>query len=484
MGLSMKVSHQPLPLDRARPIHFVGIGGIGMSALAKALLVAGFRVSGSDLSENAYTQVLQRLGGRIFIGHAAEHVPENAVVIVSTSIERENPEIATALSKGLMVRHRSDLLREILHGKTLGHQTTVGITGSHGKTTITGMLGLALHQAGQDPTVIAGGKMPIVNTNAILGQSRKIAVAELDESDGSLVQYQPSLSVIANLELDHADHYTTGLQGVMDVFREYLQHLPPDSKVFYNVGCPNTRQLAESPPVHIQPILLSAGDVFTGQERETTYWLKNARHYGKGCYQAYVYRNAKMLGELNMSVPGRHNLFNALCAVAAGDQLGVDVDGMLEAIREFSGMGRRFEKVGEWNNALLIDDYAHHPSEVQATLKAAKESLQGTSGRVIAIFQAHRPSRLKALWDEFLTCFEDADQVFITDVYAASESPIPGVDGKALAEAIQRPNVAYVPQDEDFVGLRETLKKVIQPGDLVLSLGAGDITQLLRRWDG
>ena len=484
MSLSTETINKPLHLDKAQPVHFVGVGGIGMSGLAKVLLESGFQVSGSDVADSAYTQELVKLGGRIFIGHAAEQVPANAQLIVSSSIDRQNPEIAVALDRGQEIHHRSGLLREIMQGALMGHQTTIGITGTHGKTTITGMTGLALHKAQLDPTVIVGGKMPILNTNAIMGQERKYAVAELDESDGTILQYQPTLSVVANLELDHADHYTNGLQGLMDTFKTYLNALKPGSKVFYNITCPNVKQLAEQNPDQVEAILLAPGDVFTGQETQTTYWLKNARPYGKGCYQAYVYRNAKMLGELNMSVPGKHNLFNALCAVAIGDQLGADFDDLSEALFSFTGMGRRFEKVGELNNALLVDDYAHHPSEVLVTLKAAKESLQGTSGRVVAVFQPHRYSRLQALWDEFLTCFTDADLLYLTDVYAAHEPVIPGMTADAFAQKVQHPNAKYIPLTPDFDQLRQELKSVVQPGDVVLSMGAGNITKLLRQWNG
>jgi UDP-N-acetylmuramate--alanine ligase len=483
MTLSVETLHKPMRLDKAQPIHFVGIGGIGMSGLAKILLESGFQVSGSDTAESAYTQQLTALGGKIHIGHAANQVPAGAMLIVSSSIDRQNPEIAAALDQELEIHHRSGLLREILQGELMGHETTIGITGTHGKTTITGITGLALKTVGLDPTVVVGGKMPQLETNAVLSQDRKHAVAELDESDGTILQYQPSFSLIANLELDHADHYTNGLQGVIDTFQQYLKALKPGSKVFYNVLCPNTKQLAVQNPEHLEAILLAPGDVFTGQETQTTYWLKNARHYGKGCYQAYVYRNTRMLGELNMSIPGKHNLFNGLCAVAIGDQLDADFDELVEAIRGFTGMGRRFEKVGELNNAVLIDDYAHHPSEVLATLKAAKEFLHGSNGRVIAVFQPHRYTRLQALWDEFLACFGDADLLFLTDVYSAHEPEIPGINTSTLVEKMTHPNVKYVPMTPDFDKVRDTLKAVIQPGDIVLSMGAGSITKLLRNWN-
>lgn len=492
MALSVELLNKPLSLNVAQSVHFVGIGGIGMSGLAKVLLESGFQVSGSDVAENSYTQELQSIGARIHIGHAATHVPENALLIVSSSIDPSNPEIALALSQGLEIHHRSGLLREILQGDLLHHQKTIGITGTHGKTSITGMTGLAMEAAGLDPTIVVGGKMPRLKTNAVLGKKRLYGVAELDESDGTILQYQPSLSVIANLELDHADHYTDGLAGVMDTFRHYLAALKPGSKVLYNVTCPNTKQLSEAHPDHLESVLLAPRDIFTGQETETTYWLKNARNYGKGRYQAYVYRNSILLGELVMSVPGAHNLMNGLCAIAAGCEMGADFEVLAEEIRAFTGMGRRFETVGEVNNILLVDDYAHHPSEVLATLKAAKESLYNTGGRLIAVFQPHRYTRLQALWHEFKTCFDEADLLFLTDVYAAHESPIPNISSESLTEAVTHPQARYIPLIKEislsgqphngFGLLREELRQVAKPGDIILSMGAGNVTHLLRHW--
>lgn len=481
MPFSTDTLDKPLALNQATPVHFVGIGGVGMSGLAKILAESGFQVSGSDVATNAYTQQVADAGATIYQGHRAEQVPESAQLIVSSSIDRANPEIAAALARGQEIHHRSALLREVLQGEQMGHTTTIGITGTHGKTTITGMTGLALHLAGCDPTVVVGGKMPHLKTNAIYGQSRSVAVAELDESDGTILQYQPTLSVVANLELDHADHYTDGLQGVLNTFRKYLSALKPGSKVLYNVTCPNTRALLEENPSHVEAILLDPENTLLSNETRTVYRLDNVTSAGRGCYQAVVYRNQTRLGELQLSVPGKHNLFNGLCAAAVGDQLGVPFERLAEALRQFTGMGRRFEKVGEALGALLIDDYAHHPSEVAATLKAAREAVEG-KGRIIAVFQPHRYSRLQALWNEFRTCFTDADVVFLTDVYAAHEPVIPGMTSDAFAKEVAHPDVRYVPQDSEFKTLRAALAQEIRPGDLALSMGAGNITQLLRDW--
>lgn len=480
---------QSLVLSRECPVHFVGIGGIGMSGLAKLLLESAFRVSGSDARESQNTRMLAELGARVSVGHQAENLPEDfshqGVVIVSSAIDPANPEIQKAQTLGAGIFHRSQLLREIFQGDLFAHQTTVGILGTHGKTTITGMTGIALQGAQLEPTIIAGGLLPRLNTNAILGKPHGIAVAELDESDGTVLQYTPTHSVISNIELDHADHYTGGLAEVVETFSKYLSALKPDSKVFYNVMCPTTARLMENPPDHVEPVMLAAGDIFTGSETRLRYWVKNARITQRGCYQGYVYKNNRMLGELNLSVPGRHNLFNALAAIAVGDLLKADFEEMAAALKGFTGMGRRYEKVGEYNGAWLVDDYAHHPTEVLATLKAARESVKVGSGKIYALFQPHRYSRLQAFWNEFQAAFADADQVYLTDVYAASESPIDGVSGKAFCDAMKssgiHPDVNYVSR-ADWGALEAKLKVVLQPQDLVLTLGAGDVTGFLRSW--
>ena len=478
----------PLILDKARPVHFVGIGGIGMSGLARILLESGFKVSGSDITRNASTEKLASMGAKIFNGHSAENLPDNAYVVVSTSITNNNPEVEAARTRKFPIAHRSSLLREILHGESLGHTHTVGITGTHGKTTITGMTGVALTAANLSPSIIAGGILPEMDTNAVLSANRQYAVAELDESDGSIIQYTPEVTVISNLELDHADHYTEGLGGVIGTFEKFLSTLKPGSKVIYNVSCPQTKALSETPPEGVEAILVSPGDTFNGNEAQVTYWLKNARHHGHGAYQGYVYKNRGLLGELHLNLPGKHNLFNALCAIAAGDQLGSDFDAMTAALRTFTGMKRRFEKTGEFNNATLIDDYAHHPTEVRATLATARDITKATNGRVVAIFQPHRYSRLKALWDDFAACLDEADVVYITDVYSASEEPIEGATADVFAKSVSHPNCQYFTTLDEhgnysFDVLRAELKKISQRGDLIISLGAGNLTQLLRNWD-
>lgn len=469
-------------LHREKPIHFVGVGGVGMSGLAKILVQSGFTVSGSDVSSNAYTQALKEAGVTLYEGHEENNLLANAVVVVSTSIHSQNPEIMIAQQREQPIYHRSHLLKAILQGGLLDYRSIIGITGTHGKTSITGMTGLALEHAGLNPTIIVGGKIPGLNTNAHYNKGSQIAVAELDESDGSILQYQPHLSLISNLELDHADFYADGLTAIIATFKQYLNNLPEGSQVLYNMSCPVVSKLAQENPAQVKAILLADGDIFTGAEAETTYWLKNARHYNKGCYQAYVYQNQQLLGELSMSVPGKHNLFNGLCAIALGIQQGASFEALEPAVSSFSGMGRRFETVGALNGAVFIDDYAHHPSEVAATLQASKLMARETGGRVIAIFQPHRYTRLQALWADFLTCFDQADQVVMTDVYAASEEPIEGITAEAFVTQLPNKQAQYLSSENMFEDIRCYIQKHANRGDIILSMGAGNITNLLRGW--
>jgi UDP-N-acetylmuramate--alanine ligase len=475
MVVSTQVTQAPLRLDKSVPVHFIGIGGIGMSGLAKLLVETGFTVSGSDPAENANTKALAAQGATIHHQHVAENVPLNGMIIATTAINPQNPEIRQALEHNIPIYHRSDLLREILQGPEIGHEVTIGMTGTHGKTTITGMTGLVLQAGGLEPTIVAGGKIPGLETNAVLGASRKYAVAELDESDGTIVKYTPTLSAVTNLELDHADHYTGGLADLFKTFHTFLGNLKPGSKVLYNLDCPNTVQLMSEAPGRIEAL----GFSLEPNHPQAKYHVTDVRAVAGAGYAANLYYGGEKLGELALTVPGRHNLANAIVAAGIGHQLGVPFEAIRQALKEFKGMGRRFDIVGEYNGATLVDDYAHHPTEVQVTLQAARERAQATGGRVIAVFQPHRFTRLQALWNEFLGCFDAADRMYLTDVYAASEEPIPGVTSEAFAQAHGK--ARYI--GADFDAIRKELKTVAQPGDFILSMGAGSITKLLREFD-
>jgi len=465
------VQAKSLVLDKATPVYFIGVGGIGMSGLARVLLEEGFSVSGSDAKENQYTRMLRELGGQIYIGHDEKNVPPQAVVILSTAIQEDNPEIQRARQLGLGLYHRSDLLREILKR----YPVAIGLTGTHGKTTMTGMTGMVLETGGLDPTIIAGGKILELKTNAKTGKSQ-YAVAELDESDGTVVQYQPKISVIANLELDHPDHFQDGLKEIIQMFDQYLSVLSHENTVLFNMDCPVTRQLYETHHSHLDGI-----QVYPGSEPENSdaYWFQNVTLHAEGGYQGDLYEGQTCLGTLWLQIPGRHNLTNAMFAAIIGHRLGIAFEDIRKAIENFSGMGRRFERLGTVQGARIIDDYAHHPTEVAATLKGGQEFNRYGGGRVIAVFQPHRYQRLKALWDEFSQAFDDADEVIVVDVYSAGEAPIEGIDSRHFVEALHHHAKDYWPSS-DWTLVLARLKTILTPGDLVITMGAGDITQLGR----
>jgi UDP-N-acetylmuramate--alanine ligase len=463
----------PLNLVKSRPVHFIGIGGIGMSALAKVLLAQGFTVSGSDVKENAYLNPLRDLGATIHTPHAAEQVPPDAIVIASSAIHSGNLEIISAQQHDLQIYHRSDLLREILKR----FKVSIGLSGSHGKTTLTGMTGLVLEAGELDPTIIAGGKIPQLGTNAKTGADLHYAVAELDESDGTIVQYSPTLSVLANLELDHPDHYQGGIETLMATFHHYLEGLSRDQAVLFNMDCPNTHRLYRDFAHRVEALKVYTESVPDALDAQS-YTLQNVFLHLEGGYQGDVFCGYEQIGSLWLQVPGRHNLSNALFAAIIGHRLGISFDVIRRSLENFTGMGRRFEKLGVYNGARIIDDYAHHPTEVLATLKAAREFNQH-KGRVIAVFQPHRYSRFQTFWNDFLTAFEDADEVIVLDIYGSGESPMDGISAKAFVKAMNHPSVEYWPSaDWDLVQAR--LKTMLTPGDLLITLGAGDVTQVGR----
>jgi UDP-N-acetylmuramate--alanine ligase len=476
-----------------------------MSGLARLLLAAGPTVSGpvsgSDAKASDQTEALARLGARIAIGHRAENVPSSeATVILSTAIAAENPERLAAQQLGCPLWHRSELLRYVLHHPVFGHQHTVGVTGSHGKTTLTGMIGaglqgLAAVQPEWMPTIVAGGLLPGGQTNACLGAlsadgKRRVAVAELDESDRSLPGYQPSISVITNLELDHPDHYPGGLEDLLGVMTQYVQGLPPQAHLVLSADCPVTRQwLARHPAppgVSLHWLCEETEGSLAGLPGRGVV-VEQIQPAPSGGYQGRVRRvgSDTSLAHLCLSVPGRHNVRNAAMAVMVADLLGVDTRAFENALNAFSGMGRRFEQVGARNGAIFIDDYGHHPTEVSATLEAARTYMLARAGdtdrmpALTVVFQPHRYSRLMTFWDAFTGAFSAADHVYITDVYGAGEAPLPGVDAERLVQALKHPQARYLPKAA-WASFPDTLHTHLQPGDLVMSMGAGDVTQLFR----
>ncbi len=484
-------------------LHFVGAGGIGMSGLAKVLLQAGFAVTGSDVREHENLDALRALGATITVGHAQRNVPDDAVVVCSTAIGSDNPEVAIAQQRQQRILHRSDVLKHLLHSPAFPHTVTVGITGSHGKTSTTGMVASGLTGGGVHPTAIAGGLFPATVatplTNAVLGNTNGIAVAELDESDGSLTQYTSDVTVLLNLEMDHAEHFPGGLPQLQENIRTFVQQLgecDAPKTIVANAACANTMAVVNNAPANVTVLTFD----WWQETNQADVTLANVTEHAPARFAGDVVFRGETVARLTMSAPGKHQLGNG--AIAAVIAYGLANDGVLansvpQALRNtieshmdnamaginaFTGMGRRFEVVGHKKGALLVDDYAHHPTEIAAMLAVGK-AYAGNSGKLLAVFEPHRFSRLQLFWDEFQTALALADVLWVTPVYAASEPPRDGITSdafcKELATRYPEKQVALLPLAawESFV---EDIASQLCAGDMVMSLGAGNVTKLLR----
>ncbi|MEN9220732.1 MAG: UDP-N-acetylmuramate--L-alanine ligase, partial [Thermostichales cyanobacterium GMQP_bins_62] len=435
--------------------HFIGLGGVGMSALAYILHRQGYRVSGSDATANHRTHRLQQLGVTFAAGHQAENITGSPQVVYSSAIQPHNPEIVAALDRGLPLLHRSDVLALLMNGRP-----SIGVAGTHGKTTTSSMIGYVLLQAGWDPTLIIGGEVDAWDGNARLGSGRYL-VAEVDESDGSLTRLFPEIAVITNIELDHPDHYKE-LGQVITTFAQYAQQ---SRLVVACLDCPNVA-------AHVDLLRVQVG--YSLYEHPlAAYTVRDVVYQGRTS-RAVVWEQGSPLGPLELGVPGSHNLSNALAAVAVGRYLGLPFEVIAEALKSFQGAHRRFEIKGEMEDVVFVDDYAHHPSEIRATLAAARLQQR----RLVAVFQPHRYSRLSSLFGEFVGAFAAADLVVVVPTYGAGEAPQGEVSSATLAAAMgeYHPQVIYEPSLAD---LPQHLAQYLQPGDLVLFLGAGDLNQYI-----
>ena len=442
---------------RARRIHFIGIGGSGMSGLAEVLLTMGYQVSGSDLKSTEVTDRLVAMGGRVFIGHHERNVEGAHIVVYSSAVGAENPELRAAIARGLPVIPRADMLAELMRMKY-----GIAIGGAHGKTTTTSMVGAVLLEGGLDPTIVVGGRVHSMGTNARLGHGQFL-VAEADESDGSFVRLVPAIAAITNLDEEHLDHYGS-MAGLEAAFVEFAERVP-----FYGlvVLC------ADNPRLMRLMSRISRRTVTYGIEHGTIRARELAlTPAGARCTVTWGERT---LGTLELPVVGRHNVLNALAAIAIGVELEVPFAHAAAALARFTGVGRRFEKKGEAGDVLVIDDYAHHPTEITATLAAAR---QLGRGRIVAVFQPHRFSRTRTLAQEFGACFDAADHVLVTDIYPAGEAPIPGVTAELIVGAARSHGHRNVVYAGDLARAEALLRELVRPHDLVLTLGAGDITRL------
>jgi UDP-N-acetylmuramate--alanine ligase len=446
---------------RIQHVHFVGIGGIGMSGIAEVLINLGFRVSGSDLKASNVTDRLQQMGIEIFEGHTAENVGQPHVVVRSTAVRDDNPEIVEANRRSIPVIPRAEMLAELMRLKP----HTVAVAGSHGKTTTTSMVATVLGHAGLDPTMVVGGVVGAFGSNAHLGTS-DLMVVEADESDRSFLMLTPTIAVVTNIDREHMDYYHD-MDDVRACFAKFVNSVP-----FYgsSVLC------LDDPNVQAIIPLLERRRMTYGLSAQADVSAHGIRYDNNFGSTFTVWRGSDVVGEMTLRVPGMHNVYNALAAIAVGFELEVSFEKISEGLNSFTGAGRRFQTKGEVNGVLVVDDYGHHPTEVRATLAAAK---LGSGGRrIVVLFQPHRYTRTHDLMQEFARSFNNADVLFITDIYAASEEPIEGVTSEALTNAIKRfghKEVSYIGGLENAGTL---LLDYVQPGDLVVTLGAGTVNRI------
>jgi UDP-N-acetylmuramate--alanine ligase len=444
---------------RYRHIHFVGIGGVGMSGIAEILVTLGYTVSGSDQKRSETIERLERLGVKVFIGHAAANVEGAHVVVYSSAVARENVEVTSARQRQVPVIARAEMLAELMRLKY-----GIAVAGTHGKTTTTSMVGTILAEGRLDPTIVVGGRVLNLGSNARLGQGDYL-VAEADESDGSFLKLTPTVAVVTTVDAEHLDHYGT-LDAIRDAFVAFLNKVPFYGAAIVCLDEPNVQLLL--PRV---------------EKRVITYGLESGAdlvarrlHLAGLTSRFEVVHHGEPLGECTLRVPGRHNVANALAAIAVGLDLEIPFATMQKALGTFAGVQRRFQVRGQTAGVMVVDDYGHHPAEIRATLAAAKA---GFDGRIVAVFQPHRYTRTFHLRDEFATAFNQADVLIVMDIYAAGEAPLAGVSAADLAERIRahgHRHVTYLGGDRE--NLLAYLCEITRPGDLVLTLGAGDVGQL------
>ncbi|MGO9088897.1 MAG: UDP-N-acetylmuramate--L-alanine ligase [Candidatus Sulfotelmatobacter sp.] len=454
-------------------IHFVGIGGIGMSGIAEVLLNLGYKVSGSDLKSSAVTERLAGLGAAIFEGHRAENIAGAEVVVTSSAIAADNPEVTEAHQLHIPVIQRAEMLAELMRLKY-----GIAIAGMHGKTTTTSMVAAVLAAGGLDPTVVVGGRVDAMGSNARLGKSQYL-VAEADESDRSFLKLTPILSVITNIDREHMDCYRN-MRDVKKTFLEFMDRVP-----FYGmvVACnddPLLRRLLGEVQRRTVTYGTKRGSDFliripTPGESQNPHFSQNQGEVGHPLSRFHVRYRGDDLGEFTLHVPGMHNVLNATAAIAVGVGLDINIEAIRTALDQFRGVDRRFQLRGRAAGVSVIDDYGHHPTEIKATLAAAR---QCGFGKIHVVFQPHRYTRTRDLMEEFTTAFADADSLFVLDIYAASEKPIEGITGDALAARIREKSGQSVEYVGSFADAVASAAAAAEDGDMILTLGAGSVSQL------
>jgi UDP-N-acetylmuramate--alanine ligase len=443
-------------LQKKHRVHFVGIGGIGMSGIAEVLLNLGYAVTGSDLHESEVTGRLRKLGAQVFIGHEEDNLAANpSVVVISTAVKYSNPEVLEARRRHIPVIPRAEMLAELMRMKY-----GIAVAGSHGKTTTTSMIAAVLSTAGLDPTMVIGGQVHMLGTNAKMGQG-EILVAEADESDGSFLLLSPTIAVVTNIDREHMDFHQT-MERLNESFLDFINKIPFYGLAVLCLDNAYVRALLPKVRKRFATYGLSSDADFSAQDLQ----IKPAG------VEYTVLHHAKPLGKLRLCLPGRHSATNALAAVTVGYELQIPFSQVAEALDAFTGIHRRFEIKGEPQGIMVIDDYGHHPAEIQATISAIRDSWKRP---LTVIFQPHRFSRTHDLFDEFLTAFEGADRLVLTEIYAAGEDPIDGVTSEVLYQAIKRKGHMEVELIADKGEIVRQLAGKLNPGDIVLTLGAGDI---------
>lgn len=445
--------------NKYRIIHFVGIGGVGMSGIAEVLHNLGYEVTGSDIKESETTKRLKRLGIKIYIGHAGDNIDHAHVVVISSAVSQANPEVVEAKQRSIPVIPRAEMLAELGRLKY-----GILVAGAHGKTTTTSLVATVLGEGGLDPTVVIGGRLNSMGSNAKLGQGDYL-VAEADESDGSFLKLNPTIAVITNIDKEHMDFFKD-MESLKNAFISFINKIP-----FYGIAvvCKENEYLREIIP-SIQRKFITYG--LSG---DSDIYAKDIRHSGAKMVFEAVYEG-KLLGTFTLPVPGRHNVLNSLAAIAAGIELQIPIEVISKALAGFGGIHRRFEFKGEARDIKVFDDYGHHPSEVQATLKAARECFDGS--RLFVLFQPHRYTRTRDLIDEFSTSFENADKLFLMDIYPAGEKPIEGIDSGNLLNLITQKGLkdaCYIPDRSEMV---EKIVSELRSGDVLITLGAGDVYKM------
>lgn len=448
--------------NKVRQIHMVGIGGAGMSGIAEVLLSLGYHISGSDMSDSAVVRHLRSLGAHVSVGHAAENVGDVQVLVKSTAIAEDNPEVVEARRRNIAIIPRAEMLAELMR---LRHG--IAIAGTHGKTTTTSLTASIFDHAGMDPTVIIGGRLNAYGTNAHLGNGEYL-IAEADESDGSFLCLFSIINVVTNVDEDHLDHYRNR-EAIDTAFVQFMNNVP-----FYglNIVCGDDDGVRKLLPRVKRPVLTYG---FAAENQLRAVLLESGRYS-----RFQVWQEGRSLGEVSLPQPGNHNVLNALASIAAALTCGISFEDCASGLENFKGVGRRFEIKGERGGISVVDDYAHHPAEIAATLNTARQVFPGR--RLVVAFQPHRFSRTQAHFGEFCKVFELCDQLLLTEIYAASEKPIPGVSGSSLTQGIRQVCSTPVRYYQTIEDLREGLSEVLKAGDVFMTLGAGSITRLGPAW--